>query len=421
MDYRFFQFSLEMAKKNNLITMEDTEEIFTFDPGKKIYVPAESLLKKNIQKQLHSEVSTHRVNEILNSIRRQTYIDREEFLVDKKYIPLSNKILDFEKMELLDYTPDFYFMKKHPIELTTIPKETNNPISEWLVSVTGTQKDEVMLKEIAGYCFYRGMPFQNFFLLVGAGGNGKSVYLNILQAMLGKENVSGVSLQQLGNPNDRFSSGELYQKNANIFGDLSAKSLTDTGTIKQLTGNDIITCERKFKNAFSFRNYAKLIASCNAVPESPEYSDAWVRRPVIINFPYSFIGREKRNIFEELVTPENLNKFFIECILAFKDALNQNTLIKNESLEEKKNQYLRFSNSAGSFIEERMDYDPEEFLSTEEIYSKYKEYCEENQLVKKDERGFFKTMYKSFNHKVWKKKQQIVGVRQYFIMGVCWK
>jgi phage/plasmid-associated DNA primase len=43
-----------------------------------------------------------------------------------------------------------------------------------------------------------------------------------------------------------------------IFADLPDLVLEQTGTFKMLTGRDLITPEKKFKNSFPFENFAKL-------------------------------------------------------------------------------------------------------------------------------------------------------------------
>lgn len=420
MERHLFELAITIKNQQNIITLDDTDEMFWFSE-KKIYTPAETRLKTYIQEQVGSEVSTHKANEVLNTIRRATYEQRTVFNPPLNLIPLENKIFDFETETLIDYGPEHKFLAKHPIQLTEIPEETTNPISEWLTTITDKQENEVMLKELMGYCFYRAMPFQNFFLLVGSGANGKSVYLNILQEMLGRQNVSGISLQQLADHNNRFITGELYLKNANIFGDLSPTGMKDVGRLKELTGDDVITSDRKFKGVFSFRNYSKIIASCNAIPETPEFSDAFFRRPIIINFPYSFEGKEDRTLFQKLATPENMSLFFLDSIRAFKEAISNNKLIRNESIEEKKKLYLHYSNSARAFIELKLEYDPDSELETQEIYLKYKEFCKAEKLVVRDERWFFIDLYRAFGNRVYKKRRETIGIRSYVICGLFWK
>ncbi len=407
-------------------TLQDTNEIFYWNKETGIYEPADTKLKKLIQTKVEYNTTTRYVNEVMDAIRRFTFIEREAIASNINDVPLQNGVFDFENETMRDYTEQDFFLKKHGLKLFSEPpteKINAGKIEEFISQVTGTQEDEILLKEIIGYCFYRKMPFQNLFLLVGSGGNGKSVYLNILRKMLGGENVSNESLQNLAM--NRFASSNLYLKNANVFGDLSSKSLSDAGQLKLLTGDDVITAEQKFKPPFQFRSYAKIIASCNEVPESPDQSDGWFRRPIIINFPNSFEGKEDRQLFEKLSDPEELSDFFYVCIRAFKDALNDNYLVKKQSISEKKQSYLAYSNSAFAFCQHKLEYDPESELTTEEIYRGYQVYCKNNVLVLKDERQFFQKLYKFYNHKVYKRRKSsmLVGkeIREYYIMGACWK
>lgn len=62
----------------------------------------------------------------------------------------------------------------------------------------------------------------------------------------------------------------------------------NTGKLKKLTGNDQYPAEIKYKTSFKFRNCAKLILSCNKIPESDDMTDAFFRRLIIINFKYSY-------------------------------------------------------------------------------------------------------------------------------------
>jgi hypothetical protein len=63
----------------------------------------------------------------------------------------------------------------------------------------------------------------------------------------------------------------LFGKLANIFADLPSKAIDDGGMFKSLTGEDYVTAERKNKDPFSFRPYARLLFSCNEIPKN--YND----------------------------------------------------------------------------------------------------------------------------------------------------
>ena len=241
--------------------------------------------------------------------------------------------------------------------------------------------------------------------------------------MIRKENTSNRSLQELGEGG--FSLVSLYNKNANITNELPKRALTDAGIIKQLTGGDIIEANQKFKNSIQFVNHAKLISACNEVPETPDMSNGFFRRAIIINFPNNFEGREDRNLLNKLTENKHLLDFFKSSIDAFKTALKENELIRKETADEKREKYLVYSNSAISFCHSFLEYDPETHIETDEIYRKYVDFCKDNKVPSKDERNFFKSLYKYFGHKCYKKRKRETefdkSVRVYIVQGVDWK
>jgi putative DNA primase/helicase len=130
-------------------------------------------------------------------------------------------------------------------------------------------------------------------VFVGAANAGKSTLLNVAQdILLGSENVSNIPWQALG---DRFNKAELFGKLANVFADLPNKAIDDGGMFKSLTGEDSISAERKNKDPFSFRPYARLLFSCNDIPKNyADRSDGFYRRLTIIRFDKS-VPQDKRD------------------------------------------------------------------------------------------------------------------------------
>jgi len=408
----------QILKLENIITLQDTKEIYAYNKNTGLYEYCEPELNSIIQYCGGIKVKTRLVNEVKESIKRQTYVKREEIGKDCNLIPLNNCIYNFNKGLTQPYGPKTIFLSKHETKWLDESKDYENPINTFLKEIAENEEDVLLLKELVGYCFYRKMPFQHFFILVGSGANGKSVYLNIIRAMLGEENVSSIALQDMS---DKFLKIQFYNKNANIFGDLPKRAFDDVGIIKQLTGGDSICADVKFKGAINFYNHAKLISSCNEVPESPDVSDGFFRRAIIINFPNSFDGKENRNLLEELTIDKNMSNFFKECITAFKSALDSNNLIRQESIEERRDKYISYSNSSVAFCNSNLEYDPETELKVDYIYNNYLKYCLKKKIPEKNDVNFFKSMYKHFGHKVWKKRLGVGNERYFVIKGVCEK
>lgn len=92
------------------------------------------------------------------------------------------------------------------------------------------------------------------------------------EILLGGDNVSNIPWQGLG---DRFNKAELFGKLANIFADLPSKAIDDNGMFKVLTSEDYITAERKNRDPFSFRPYARFLFSCNEIPRNYGDRSIW--------------------------------------------------------------------------------------------------------------------------------------------------
>lgn len=125
--------------------------------------------------------------------------------------------------------------------------------------------------------------FQRSLLLVGAGENGKSVYLSLATALIGRDNISTRTLHELAE--NRFAAADLFGKLANISADISATELREVDLFKRLTGEDRITAERKYSPAFDFTPYARLLFSGQEVPPSHDASHAYQRRWMVLRFP----------------------------------------------------------------------------------------------------------------------------------------
>lgn len=64
--------------------------------------------------------------------------------------------------------------------------------------------------------------------------------------------------------------------------------LEDTRLLKQLTGEDMITADRKYLNPIQFKNHAKMIFLTNQIPRTHDTTDGFYRRAYLVEFPRQF-------------------------------------------------------------------------------------------------------------------------------------
>jgi len=203
--------------------------------------------------------------------------------------------------------------------------------------------------------------------------------INVIQAFLGIDNISSVSLQELGF--NRFAMARLYGKLANLYPDLSDASLKQTGRFKMLTGGDPIEAERKFKDPFSFINYAKLIYSANKVPSTGDPSDAFFRRWIFVNFPNKFEGKDAdRRLIDRLTTKEELSGLFNWAIEGLKRLLENGGFSHSKSTEETRDLYERMSSQVIAFVKDCAKIESTEWERKDVLYGAFNEYCKENSL-----------------------------------------
>nr|MBI4156757.1 hypothetical protein [Candidatus Woesearchaeota archaeon] len=366
--YRLAEYCLN---KFHIITIRDNDEIYIYNNG--VYeAEGKKCLVSFIQKDLELEelVTTHISNEFLGYIRRLTYKQLSSIEEPKDKICLENGILDLNTSEISPHNPEIIFFNKLPVHFVA---GADCPKIKKFLSEVVSEDSIPIIQEGIGYCLLKSYPIHKAIMLVGSGANGKSTLINLLKAFLGQKNCSSIPLQQL--ENNRFAVSSLFGKLANLFADLPARALRETSYFKMLTGEDLISAEKKFQEHFSFTNYSKLIFSCNQIPKSPDDSDAFFRRWIIINFPNQFIGNADKKLSQKLTTKDELSGFLNFALEGLKRLLKQGDFSNSKSIIAVREEYIRQSDSVGAFVMDCILISPEDHVQKKEIYTAYCDYC----------------------------------------------
>lgn len=261
--------------------------LYRFEKG--VYKPTGKELVKRLVKQLCLEFnatadwSPSLANDVVEFIRVDSPLLWEQPPLD--VLNVKNGLLRLSDRVLVPHSPDHLSPVQLPVEFD--PSATCPAIEAFVNQVFPL--DAIMLAwEIVAWLMLPYTAIQKAILLLGPGGNGKSVWLRLLIAFLGKINTSGLSLHKL--EADRFAASRLYGKLANICPDLPSEHLAGTSMFKAITGGDPITGEYKFRDSFEFTPYARLVFSANNAPRSQDSSQGFFDRWVVILFGRSFRG-----------------------------------------------------------------------------------------------------------------------------------
>ena len=324
-------------------------------------------------------------------------VEADEVNSDPNILNVKNGLLHLDTSELHPHSPYYLSNTRIPVDYRNdaawevnstgqpvINPESGNPkftaagkaVQRFITSIVPLDTVDLTY-EMSGYCLSAQAKYDRGFILVGSGANGKGTLLNLISAMIGRDNISNVTAQDLCE--SRFKGAELFGKLANICADIPASPIQDTSQIKMITSGDSISAERKHQHPFQFRPFATLLFSANEIPRSRDKTHAFYRRWNFIPFPNKFEGQDKdENLIARLTSPENLSALLCFSIAGLKRLWEQRNFSVSQSSNLIMSEYKVSNDNVASFIEDNVTESPGSTIERKALYDAYKEYCEEN-------------------------------------------
>lgn len=192
-------------------------------------------------------------------------------------------------------------------KITSVAPEVGEP-TRWKTFIEEvTRSDSEMarfLQQWAGYCLTGDTSEHALLFLYGPGGNGKSVFLNVLNRILG-DYAATASMETLAaSKYDRHPTELAVLRGARFVtaSETEADRHFAEARIKQLTGSDPITARFMRKDPFTFIPTFKLMIAGNHAPRLRNVDDAIVRRLNIV--PFTAKPRQPDKDLERKLEPE---------------------------------------------------------------------------------------------------------------------
>lgn len=388
-----------LLDEHDFMTPRDTESIWVYDPDRGVYEPhGKTRIEELLQRHLRAHYSQHEKREVLGKVRSETYCDRDAFdagATDRQMLCVANGVLDLEERELLDHSPEYRFTRGIPVEYH--PEAEAPAVDEFMDEIVRRPEDKRTMYEMLGNALLPHYDHSAFLVLFGEGANGKSTFFDVVEALLGGENVSGWGLQDL--EENRFATSSLPGKFANIAPDLPGKAISQTGTIKALTGGDTMMAEQKGEPAFEFENDAKLMFGANRPPKIQEASMAIKRRILPIHLPRQFThaeddgnpdARPKHKLVADLTTDEELSGL-LNYALEGADRLRETGQFSlPETPEERLEYYEQFSDPIKEFAINCLANEPGQQLPKASVYEAFKQFSAANDYSPRSREVFFR-------------------------------
>lgn len=319
--------------------------------------------------------------------------DFDDFNRNPYLVNVRNGLLDIRDMSFKEHTPSYLSTVQLNVEYN--PQVDCPQFKKFLNEVLDC-KLIPLVQEIVGYLLTTNTASQKAFVFWGPARTGKSTLLWVVEyLLLGKKNVSNIPWQEIG---DKFKTAELLGKLANVFSDLPSKSIDDTGIFKVVTGEDYLMAEKKNKNPFKFKPFARLVFSCNELPRNyVDRTEGFYRRLIIVPFSRqidkSKIDKSLKYKFQR--EKEGILNWALEGLKRLYE--NNFEFSENELTDGVKKEYKRENNNVISFVEECCELDGLFSCSRIELYEAYKEFCVEAGLKALSQIKFNKELEGNFN------------------------
>lgn len=292
-----------------------------------------------------------------------------------------NGVLDLESGSFMPHSPTIGFRYVLPFNYDEYAQA---PLYDAMMDrVSGGNKSMVqLLNEFGGFALGGG-PYRpdKALVLVGDGANGKTTWVNILKATAGEGNYSGMTLMDIQDSeyNRQLIDGKLF----NVSEETSVKSLFDSSTFKRLVGGGALQVRKPYKDPYEINNIAKILVTCNELPQSWDATHGFYRRLIVVPFNRRFTYDDPDydpNIETKIIATE-LSGVFNRLYEGYKRLKKNARFTDCEVVAKQIDDYSMDNDTVKRWIKENVIYldnghIDDKFTAVSDLYSSYKIACE---------------------------------------------
>lgn len=333
-----------------------------------------------VEKAVYAEVSsefsspTTKAANVLKLVKVFSLVEQE--LPAPMKIYTQDKAYSLEKNKLIEDKNDCFTLLRFNYRYI---KKYAKP-ETWINFLKGIFHDEDIntLQEFMGYCLLPMTVAQEALVIIGKGGEGKSVIGQVIQHIWHNKAIMD-KIQNLDI--DRFLVSQLINKLVFIDDDLDPKKLEKTGMFKQLvTNNNKILVEDKYSSKFPAHIYCRfLMFGNNAIQSLYDRSNGFFRRIKIIRCKQISKDRTEDKLFFDKLLPEmeNIFNWCIDGLLRL--AANGFKISESIYSSREKEELKSDSVNIYDFIESSyVEMDGQTRTTSARIYKAYLDWCAEN-------------------------------------------
>lgn len=313
----------------------------------------------------------------------------DDNVIHRKYkLNLRNGLLDIETLKLEPHTPEYFTTVQLPYDYD--PMAVSPEFEKFVQTVSnGDQTTALMIQEMYGYCLSEGNPKHKVFYLYGeTARNGKSTTAKILCGLIGSENYSTLSLEQMS----KESSPALLQlvgKQLNYSDEISTKYI-ESSMLTSLSAEGWFEVNPKYKDTFKYQAKNKFIITCNDLPKF-QNGQGMIHRMITIPFEFQIPEKDRIDRLDEILLEKEGSGILNWAISGLRMLKDSKVFSINKKSQEDRLENIKESNSVYAFLYDTFEFDSnyeEHFDKKNSLYDLYQTYCRETRLMPKGYQSF---------------------------------
>ncbi|MCR9272544.1 MULTISPECIES: phage/plasmid primase, P4 family [Mameliella] len=323
-------------------------------------------------KSAKSLLSAARVNRITDLVSSAPSIfrDLDDFDAPGPLLNLQNGVLDLDSMELRAHNPALRFTK---LANVSYDPDATCPTFDRFMDDIMPEEMQSFLMRLFGYALLGKPNRQVFTIFHGAGSNGKSTLINIVQHIFGDYARSAEPNTFIRQRTERVRDDLARLKGARMVAtsELATGEILDAALVKRLTGGDTITARALYKESFEFQPQFTLFMVSNALPVIDGGDAALARRLILV--PFENVIHNRDDTLPERLREEASGIF--NRILAGLADYRENGLGVPETVATAAARYAADSDLIMAFLEESCEINETASVGASDLYRAYRTWC----------------------------------------------
>jgi putative DNA primase/helicase len=295
-------------------------------------------------------------------------------------LTVENGVIDLKTGELLPHDQSLLMTKLAP---ATYDQNAEAPLfMNFLRRIFNDDQNLIRyVQKVMGYTLTGDVSEKVFFILHGAGDNGKSVFLELLMALLGDyaRTIPAEVLMFDPRRNPNAPSPEIAKLRGArgvSASEAEAEQFLAEAMVKRMTGRDTITARNCYTESFEYIPQFKLFLATNHLPKLKGQGEAIWGRVRILPFSVSIPKAEQdKHLLDRLLAERaGILRWAVEGCLGWQ----QEGLDEPAAVRAAGGTYRRQMDTASEFIEQICVADPAKRVKKAALYESYKLWTQNN-------------------------------------------